>query len=141
MRYATSIKKSFLFLLVVGTEEYVADYKNQVFISSFKLNKIYPNPFKGLFNLRFSIPWNNLQNLNIRLVNLKGRTIYKHHIDDGLLAGEKVLSVNVNSASQLSSGVYIIQIVAKGGFDKHERGMITDRINTVIADLDIFTLV
>jgi len=63
---------------------------------------VYPNPVKDYLKCFFT---SNIQNADLRLINLKGQVVLHHHLGN-IISGEEV---SLNTAN-LSSGDYILQL-------------------------------
>ena len=78
-----------------------------------KLYNPYPNPFNGRISLRFDV--NILKPALISIYTIDGKSIFNRQISKiDKNKGEIYWSPNSSSASEISSGVYIVQLISEG---------------------------
>ena len=70
--------------------------------------KIYPNPFKDLFNIEFTSKIK--QNIEIKVVNLVGEIVFKENLEN--FDGEYTHSFNL---SEYSKGIYLLELDTDNG--------------------------
>ena len=70
--------------------------------------KIYPNPSRNIFNISFNT--NNIQNIQIRIINILGEIIIKEDLE--MFEGEYNRSVNLNKNVK---GIYFLEIETNKG--------------------------
>ena len=78
-----------------------------------KLYNPYPNPFNGRISLRFDV--NILKPALISIYTIDGKKVFNRQISNiDKNKGEIYWSPNSSSASEISSGVYIVQLISEG---------------------------
>jgi len=65
--------------------------------------RVYPNPFKGHFTVE--LPMDNIQPVKVEIYDRVGKCVYSNQSDANKI-------INVNNLDWLSSGVYIVKIIA-----------------------------
>jgi hypothetical protein len=99
-------------MLVVGDSSYIASWTG-AFIGKLSLLKMYPNPCRGRMNLRFTLPFVDVKQVNVSIYDQLGRRVWGKSISGRSLAfGENVVHFQPEARSRLSAGTYIIQISA-----------------------------
>lgn len=78
-----------------------------------KLYNPYPNPFNGRISLRFDV--NILKPALISIYTIDGKRVFNRQISKiDKNKGEIYWSPNSSSASNISSGIYIVQLISEG---------------------------
>lgn len=100
--------------LLVGNDAFVGKFiqKNV----EFSLLQLYPNPFRGVLNIKFMIPLAGVNSVNCMLFDPLGRQVWDFKIDKELHPGQQNLFVwqpGQGSIKKLASGTYFLKLVAK----------------------------
>lgn len=104
--------------LVVGDEDYIANWKNHFTKFSFSLLKAYPNPFRGRIQIRFMLPYSGISRVRVTVYDQLGRRLWRKDVDKNLHPGENVIVWDANNGGRLASGTYILQLTALDGSGK-----------------------
>ena len=101
--------------LVAGSEAYLAKVKAGGAVYRLALVGAYPNPFRRMLRIQYSVPGGNIGRIDFSIVDLSGREIWRKTLASGALtAGPAVLAWNGktkdNGAS--ASGLYVVRMRA-----------------------------
>ena len=78
-----------------------------IYIESFKLRNIYPNPFNKNLNIEISSSYSN-DNLEIYIYSLKGSLVYAKSLSP-FISGDK--KVNIEMDNTVASGIYFLKLI------------------------------
>ena len=81
-------------------------FNNKLFINSFDLNSVYPNPFNSNFVISLDVH-NNFEKFKVDLVSLMGRTILSKTI---IPSSSGTLTIPMNMDKTYASGTYLVRI-------------------------------
>jgi hypothetical protein len=99
--------------LLVGSNAFIGKFiqKNV----EFNLLQLYPNPFRGSLNIKFTIPLAGVNSVNCMLFNAMGRQVWDFKIDKELHTGLNlfVWQPGQGAINSLASGTYFFKLVAK----------------------------
>jgi PKD repeat protein len=100
--------------LLVGDAGYLAKAKMIARPSVLSLVGTYPNPFRGMVRIRYSLPYDGVKNLKFAIYNLSGRTVWSHEIRDVSISGVSDLFWNgmASDGRPVAAGIYLLRMTA-----------------------------
>jgi PKD repeat protein len=100
--------------LLVGTDAYLAKAALIAKAGRLLLAGTYPNPFRSMVRIRYSLPYEGVDRVKFTIYNLLGRTIWRHEVGDcsGYGAQDLVWNARADNGQPVATGVYIIRMVA-----------------------------
>jgi PKD repeat protein len=100
--------------LLVGDAGYLAKAKQIVQPSLLALVGTYPNPFKGMVRIRYSIPFEGVKCVKFSIYNLSGKTVWRHEVKNTVTSGISDVVWNGNGADgrAVAAGVYVLRMSA-----------------------------
>jgi len=106
--------------LLVGSADFINRFVQNNKVFEFSLLKLYPNPFRGSLNIKFTIPTVGVTSLNCLLFDPLGRTVWNFNINQGLRPGLNtfVWRPGQRSIGKLASGTYFLKLIAKDASGK-----------------------
>ena len=113
--------------LVIGDDNYIANWKNNFAKFNFSLLKAYPNPFRGRIQIRFMLPYSGVSKVRMTVYDQLGRRIWRKDVDRNLHPGENVIVWDAHKGNCLAAGTYILQLTALDGSGK-VKGVKQERI-------------
>ena len=103
--------------IVAGSEAYLAEVKLTGANHPLALIGAYPNPFKRSLRIQYSVPVQNIRQLDFSIVNVSGREIWRATLkSDALASGLGTVAWNGMSRDNgpVASGLYIVRMAAIG---------------------------
>jgi hypothetical protein len=85
----------------------LASIEKPIYIESFKLRNIYPNPFNKNLNIEISSSYSD-DNLEIYIYSLKGSLVYAKSLSP-FISGDK--KVNIEMDNTVASGIYFLKLI------------------------------
>jgi hypothetical protein len=100
--------------LLVGNAGYMAKAKLLGRPSLLALIGTYPNPFRGLVRIRYSIPYTGVRNVKFTIYNLSGRVVWRHEVKDVAQFGVSDLVWNGTGTDgrPVAAGIYVLRMAA-----------------------------
>lgn len=99
--------------LLVGDSAFISAWRTRFMLSqNFSLLRLFPNPCRGVLQIRFSLPYDDVHHMTFTVYNQLGRRVWNQEFKGVMLnAGENAIVWNpVTSRSRLGAGTYIIQM-------------------------------
>jgi hypothetical protein len=104
--------------LLVGTKEYLSRARLITSPGILRLMEPYPNPFRSIIRIRYTLPYDGVDNVRFRIFNLAGQVVWQQEVKNQGF-GNKELTWNARTGSRiLASGIYIIRMTAYDGDKK-----------------------
>jgi hypothetical protein len=105
--------KSFRWLMV-GSKEYLAKASLIARPAVLKLFGTYPNPFRSMVRIRYSLPYEGVDKVLFSIYDLRGRTVWRTEVSAGSTYGVCDLLWNGRSEDgrQVAAGIYILRMSA-----------------------------
>jgi hypothetical protein len=98
--------------LLVGTKSYLAKAAMIASPGILRLLDPYPNPFRSVIHIRYTLPFDGVDNVRFFVYNLAGRVVWQQEVKNQGF-GNMELTWNARTGSQmLASGIYIIRMTA-----------------------------
>jgi hypothetical protein len=107
--------------LIVGDAAYIGSMGGMLGRERLALDRIYPNPLRGMAHLRYSVPFGRVGRVEFSIFDISGRVIWRRAIQELMAAGgsrECLWSGTSNNGKRVATGVYIVKMRA---FDYKER--------------------
>jgi hypothetical protein len=106
--------------LLVGTDAYLARAAVVAKAGRLLLAGTYPNPFRGLVRIRYSLPYDGVDKVKFAIYDMLGRTVWRHEVSDCSGYGEQGLVWNARADNNqpVATGVYILRMVAQNKVGK-----------------------
>jgi hypothetical protein len=100
--------------VLVGGPGFITRTTGALPIWQFGLAGLYPNPCKGLANIRFTLPYSGIRKVTCSIVDTRGRLLWKKVLSDHLQPGLRLLTWNgINSSgTPVAAGMYVVQLTA-----------------------------
>jgi hypothetical protein len=100
--------------LLIGSDEYIRNFRNNYTPCQLTLAKIYPNPVRNSAIIRYSLPYLSVRKVDFFIVNIMGRTVW-HKTDMRSIAGGNYAftwkTTNANG-EKIRSGIYLLKMIA-----------------------------
>lgn len=100
--------------LLIGSEEYIYNLKNNIVHCKLTLAKVVPNPIRYSALIRYSLPYFSVSKVDFFIVNIMGRAVW-HKTETKSIAGGNYSftwkATNSNGA-RIRSGIYLLKMVA-----------------------------
>ena len=105
--------KSFRWLLV-GTKEYLAKASVIARPAVLKLFGTYPNPFRSMVRIRYSLPYEGIDRVTFAIYDLRGRAVWRAEVAAASQYGASDLIWNGRSSDgrPVAAGMYILRMSA-----------------------------
>ena len=100
--------------LLVGSDAYLAKAALIAKAGRLLLAGTYPNPFRSVVRIRYSLPYEGIDKLKFAIYDMLGRTIWRHEVLDCSGYGPQELAWNAraDNGQPVATGVYIVRMVA-----------------------------
>ncbi len=99
--------------VVVGTDAYLQEFRKLVPGAKLAFAGCYPNPFSGRLSIRYTVPHNELKNVNFSIYDLRGRLIWHKSIEQPAQGNRVQLwDGRSNDNRKIASGQYILRMTA-----------------------------
>jgi hypothetical protein len=107
--------------LFVGTKAYLAKASIIARPALLKLFGTYPNPFRSLVHIRYSLPYEGIDHLAFAIFDLRGKTVWQTEMKNVTAYGASELTWNGRSLDgrPVAAGVYVLRMMASGPSLKH----------------------
>jgi FlgD Ig-like domain len=100
--------------LLVGNAGYMAKARLLGRPSLLALIGTYPNPFRGLVRIRYSVPYTGVKNVKFTIYNLSGKVVWRHEVKDVAQSGVSDLVWNGTGTDgrPVAAGIYVLRMAA-----------------------------
>jgi hypothetical protein len=111
------------FLLVAGSESHFAGFEKTISLYCFGLTGSFPNPFTRLVQLRYTLPFADINEISVTIVNVRGQAVWKNSMKTGFAPGMNTISWRAinDQGERVGAGVYFarIRILGKDNEELH----------------------
>jgi hypothetical protein len=108
--------------LMVGDAGYLAKARLIGKPSVLALIGTYPNPFRAMVRIRYSIPYAGVTSVKFAIYNLSGKVVWRHEVKDVAHSGEADLVWNAAAGNKgqraAAAGIYIVRMTAHNAGNK-----------------------
>jgi PKD repeat protein len=106
--------------LLVGTADYLAKAGRIARPAMLALMGTYPNPFRTMVRIRFSLPYEGVDKVKFTIFDVRGRSVWHSDVACGTKYGPTDLVWNTMSSDNrpVAAGIYIVKMVAINGNHK-----------------------
>lgn len=107
--------------LLMGTDEYIHNFHNNVAMCKLALSKVYPNPVRFSAQIRYSLPFAPVSRVEFIIVNMLGRIVFKKtDIVPSVTGGTRSFRWDLTGrgGTRTGSGVYILKMVAYNNYGR-----------------------
>lgn len=97
--------------LTVGTSEFQRDFIIKM-PTQYSLDALYPNPFRSVVNIRYTVPFGAQNRIRIAIFDIMGKQVWEKRVDRLLSEGDHTVSWNGRDAHgcPAASGLYIVRL-------------------------------
>ncbi|MBN2037748.1 MAG: DUF2341 domain-containing protein [Chitinispirillaceae bacterium] len=101
--------------LVIGTPEFINDYRSINAHPMFGVHRIAPNPFKTSVRIEYHVPFEGVEEVRCEIIDQLGRLVWSTARGDFMHPGKnRFIWTPLHSQKELASGAYFVRLI---GFD------------------------
>jgi PKD repeat protein len=100
--------------LLVGSDEYIRNFRNNFVPCQLTLTKVFPNPIRKSAIIRYSLPYLSVNKVEFFIIDIMGRTVWQKTDTRSIAGGNHAFSwKTTNSSSEkIRSGIYLLKMIA-----------------------------